>query len=176
MHGFRCSQLEKNVEVHYPHHHIRLQEIPGDHNGRWLPHLTGAESVVTTIRNPFDILVSYWLERGKRNDPPKTFAEWIYRFAHEGWDRWGPIMFDGRLSYHMPGCDTILRYERLTEDWQELLRRFDITGPDTLKPTGPICRDKKQPFQQYYDEEAVQAAYECFAEDFKATGYTFDGK
>jgi hypothetical protein len=78
--GLRDCKLKRNVEIHYPHHHIRLHEIPTDHDGRWLPHLTGTERVITTIRNPFDILVSYWLSRGMHDhkgphdNPPKTFA------------------------------------------------------------------------------------------------------
>jgi hypothetical protein len=85
-------------------------------------------------------------------------------------------MYEGRLFYHTLGCDMMLRYEHLTEDWQGLLRMFEIEGPDKLEITGPTTQGKKQPFQQYYDEEAVQTAYDCFPEDFKATGYTFDGK
>jgi len=141
----------------------------------------------TTVRNPFDSLVSIWVKkknqyREKLSDPNffghkipgfqddmdyvqnHSFSEWAIK-NHGG---------EGQSSLYRRyarRCDEILRFERLEEDFQALLAKLGVTAPPIpiVAPTS-----KKQDFRTYYTEEAAAAVARRYAWDFNAFGYEKD--
>lgn len=113
---------------------------------------------VTTLRNPLDLLVSWWLIVGER-DGFDTFEDFITHSQHPNMVR------DGRLFYFEADC--YMRFEELEHDFRAMLITLGIKPP----VLGHLTKTEgKRPYLSYHTEATIAAAKKRFAEDFEC-GY-----
>jgi hypothetical protein len=134
------------------------------------PHMTGTELVVTTVRNPCDLVVTWWLRQqvaAKRYiGPDVTFEQFVSR-VDEVIGVSGPYFCkDGKIFWH--DCDHALKYENLAKELNEMLVRLDL-------PTVTLVRENvtpnKKPWMEYYNEKTLAIVRERFKEEIAQYGY-----
>ena len=134
------------------------------------------------VRNPFDLLVSWW-ELMRRPDvmvqhPGRRlgrlpFGEYLRTVAarDESWPQKFPLhaqLFDQQWNV---AVDYLGRYETLDAD---LKRIAEITGA-TYTPLEPINSSNRRPWQEYYTEELYELVEETWFMDLSFFGYDRDG-
>ena len=124
------------------------------------------EPVLTVIRNPYDALVSWWLVRTfNRPQPQPNLADFAKSFR----DAKGNFIRDGKILYHTPTADIVVRYESLTPDLNLALGQCGVE-PVTL-PWLNQTGGKDKPWRDYYDQAAIKAANHRFGDEAVAHGY-----
>ena len=119
----------------------------------------GDETIVTTVRNPYDVIVTWWL-RATRGEG--SFVAFIREFDQK------PQINDGEIFTHIKHCDVVMRYEDLDQDFSGLM---DILGlPRTVIPVDNMTPGK-EPWQTYYDDEALEAVNLRFGVEIEGVGY-----
>lgn len=147
---------------------------------------------IVAVRNPFDSLVSLWVKKRhayamEAADPDffghkipgfmedmafiqqHTFSEWVvekYAVA---------LRPDARNSLHrkfVAGCDHILRFETLQEDFQALMKKLGLSAGDI--PELNKTASKGKDWRAYYSPEARDIIQRRFAHELARYGYTFD--
>lgn len=135
-------------------------------------YFTGREISVTTIRNPYDLIVTWWF-RQRRNLIEEWGREVTFREYVEIVDEntpGGPYIRKGRIFWHK--VDEILRYESLQEDLNRFLERFELPRVE-LVPAN-VTTDKG-PWQSHYDDGIRSIAERRFGQEAKEHGYEFSG-
>ena len=122
------------------------------------------EKTIVTVRNPYDVLVSWWLIIGER-EGYKTFADFLTRCN----DR-ELMTKDGRLFYY--DGDYTLHYEQLDRDVGMVLRTLGLKQV-TLKRRNPT--PNKMPYQNYYTPETKAIVERVYGEELARYGYGFEG-
>ena len=170
---------------------LRERLIPSDYQHRF--------TAVTTVRNPYDSLVSVYVKKReayqeKRADPTSwvhqlrgyvedleycrthTFEEWLHkRYPVSKLDR---LLGQGRRSLYgryTAGVEVVMRFERLQEDFEALMRGLGVKGDVTIPNVNPT-RNRKSSYQDYYSPEARRLVEYVFKPDFEKYGYTFDAR
>ena len=172
--GAVVSNINEAKDLDFKHsfpkgtHHSTLEEL----KRRTPEYFTGREISVTTVRNPFDLLVTWWLRQrraiAEKSGHEPTFGEYV-ETVDEG-TTGGPYIRDGRIFWL--GADEVLRYESLQEDLDRLLRRLGLPTVE-LVPTN--VTGEKGPWRSYYDEGIRAVAERRFGEEAKEFGYSFSG-
>jgi len=138
----------------------------------------------TSVRNPWDIMVSAWQWRrdGKGNSPPLTasFEEWSTAclsgdaerqdrvHGYDAKDLMYPYVFiDGR-----PAVDVLIRQESIDEGLGELGERLGATLPPLTIRENRSCRRKD--YRGYYTDKLADSVGRHFAEIISLCGYGFD--
>ena len=93
-----------------------------DQHGICLDTIKKSRAVVCVVRNPFDLLASFYWRMSSKPD----FAEWLeatldHEIGHEDPDRVGGGLFFG-LKY----ATHVIRFENLQEDYETVLRRLKL--------------------------------------------------
>jgi hypothetical protein len=165
----------------------------------------------TTVRNPFDRLVTDYLrlrsvlrealeklpsnpdEVLKRNPSLKSpslvrkiklanqypFSDWVERQLRVRGTRgrlrrpFSPYqeprsMFKGYIE----GADFVMRYERLQEDFNEVLRRIGVDEPIEI-PKINVTKARDHNYREYYTPEARAIVERVYAPDIERFGYSF---
>jgi len=136
--------------------------------------------VVTSIRNPYDRLVSAYqyiiqFKKDKRNKELK------YVFDYPSFKDFAmdiPKIFEKNQFFH-PQCrwiyreddhqwiDYLIRYESLSADWIGFIEKYNLP-----KINLPIQRKtKRKKWQSYYDKETKKVVYHLYQEDFRRLNY-----
>jgi hypothetical protein len=119
-------------------------------------------SSMSVVRNPYDLLVSWWLIIGERQGF-ETLSSFI-----KGCE--DPFMVrDGRLFYFLE-TDYILRFEQLEHDVNPVLRAHRIRPvrlPHHNKTLG------KRNYRDYYNEEARALAAQRYGAEIERFGYEY---
>lgn len=115
--------------------------------------ITGKERVFTVVRNPYDFLTSCYVRRGG-NQPFEAFVK--------GYNE-SPYVESGRIHYHVPECQTILRWENLQAELNGLMHELGL--PDVEVGRHNVTKDKK-PWESYYTPKAFEFVNERFSADF----------
>jgi hypothetical protein len=155
----------------------------------------------TTVRNPFDSLVTLYVTMGTRYkrllDDPTSFVrkkpgmskgvqmaseypfdEWVERKFHlnglKGGLRWGLGTYPKpRHMYqaYLDGSDFVMRFERLQDDFNQVLKQLGVTTPIEI----PRCNvtDGKDHYRAYYTSRARRVAERAFAPDLELFDYSF---
>jgi len=132
-------------------------------DGRSPREFTGGEHVFTTIRNPYDFLVSCFAHSGRG----RSFDQFV-RSYHED-----PYVRDGRLWYHETDCHEILRYEILQEELDATMARLSLPAiPLPRRPTlhgwglgaHDVTEDMRT-WESYYTPTAFQIVNERFGDE-----------
>jgi hypothetical protein len=153
----------------------------------------------TTIRNPFDVLVTRYFRlrtmRGKKlsnHDSfvhPRTiesvrlameqpFAVWVeLNFRMQGRRRLRHPLSRYRAprhyhEKHIRGADFLMRFERLQEDFNEVLRCIGVDKPIEI-PRINVTNDREGDYREYYTPRARAIVERVFAPDLARFGYSF---
>jgi hypothetical protein len=128
----------------------------------------------SVVRNPFDRLPSSYYEFLETANPMRTqtvyfqeFVKYFLTFINN--IIWIPqsklIPIHGVPGLHL---DLLLRFERLSQDWEYLIKRFDVKDLPHKHKT-----NDKRPYEQYYTAETLRLAQEYYKEDLETFGYQF---
>jgi len=143
----------------------------------------------TFVRNPFDMIVSWWVERicnaGRerlvggssycRDKTPEFFKQYI--MAVKNYEiMYLPEVLTNQLSFitKNQSCkgpllvDYVGRFENLKEDWIYITKRLDI--PSTLPH---IRKSQHKHYSFYYDDETLEMVTTIFEKDLNYFGYEF---
>lgn len=118
---------------------------------------------VTTIRNPFDIICSWWVGCGS----VKTISEWILEYTHSDFIR------NKKLLYHAPHCTFIIRFElNIVEQINRIMTAVDckhIPGLSYVNKT----KSKTKHYSHYYTSKDVSKISELFWDELEEFDYVF---
>ena len=157
------------------------------------------DSVITTVRNPYDRLVSYYFHVGsmvsaKRDVSPlmkKQYDEWNKGFKNyvfnckyhpwrknelntpaQGGDR-AHWIADPQVKYLPNKLDgiIILRFENLSADFEILQEIMNNHTPLPRRNTTESKGFDKQHWTHYYDDETREEVYRWWQKDFELLGY-----
>lgn len=155
-------------------------------------------TTVTTVRNPFDSLVSLYVKKRESyqerlQDPASwvhrvrgyvedmeycrthTFEEWLFkRYAVSPIDRLLGRRHRSLSGRYTDGVARVLRFERLQADFESVMRHLGIDGDLTI-PSINITRQRRNTFQDYYTPDARRLVEYVFGPELDRYGYTFDG-
>lgn len=144
----RIQQINKQrarLYDHRPHKRSPLQEVPEV--------FQGTELVFSVIRNPYDYMAS----RYARMEKTEPFAGFVRSYQGK------PYIEQGKIYYHLPDCQRILRYENLQRELNALMAELGL-------PEVPLERHNetqgKKAWRTYYSPEAFAAVNERFGEEF----------
>lgn len=144
-----------------------LEQVPGaqtlgeHHSTRAELGLEDLEGV-TTVRNPFDMIATWWLRTDAKWNY-ESFSDFLRDYDHPTYVR------DGRIFYHCEPGVHVLRFERLQEDLDEYLARHGL-GPLPLpRINRTVDRD---PWPDYYDPECLEIVWERFGKEALEHGYS----
>lgn len=164
--------------------------IPADYSGRY--------TTVTTVRNPFDSLVSLYVKKREAyqerlKDPNSwvhrvrgyvedmeycrthTFEQWLLkRYAVSGLEK---VLGRGRRSLsnrYTEGVATVMRFEQLQEDFESVMRSLGVEGDVTI-PSVNATRQRRTEYQEYYTPNARRLVEYVFRRELDRYGYTFEG-
>jgi hypothetical protein len=155
-------------------HHATLEQVRETVSDK----MTGNERVIAFVRNPYDLIVTWFLrEQGRSRmkylgrilGHPPTLAEFI-----EAWTREQPDVYfvDGRIFYHADEADQVLRYERgLDREINSVLRK--LRGVPSVEIRVENETPNKDHWSMYYDAKAYEAANTAFQHEFVKYGYQF---
>jgi hypothetical protein len=148
------------------------------------------------VRNPFDSLVSLYTKLAISYQPflqdqnswvykvkgyaedvkycrTHTFSEWIERrYARRVWDRLRGV---GKVTLNAPfvdGVDFVMRFERLQDDFNEVLRQAGIDQPLTI-PSVNVTGDRETDYRLYYTPAARRIVEYALERELKQFGYEF---
>ena len=155
-------------------HHATLKEVKrvcGDQ-------LTGAEVVFTTIRNPYDVLAT-WYVRNEYHFQMRRLEEQLERelTIRDFLELWlklntRPHLVNGRIFYHALECQKVIRYENLQGELNALMRKIPGTpGSVPLERENPT--PSKKHWSLYFDDPTYAWINEHFQADFVDFGYPF---
>lgn len=125
--------------------------------------------VACTVRNPFDLMVSWYCNWHFREDgsrkTPGAFETWIHEGHYAGhFLEKDPYFFGVELS------NRVLRYETLEQDLRQLMADCGLP----LEPLQVIGRtDRNRDYRVYYNWETRRIIQRRFAKDFALTGYRY---
>ena len=153
--------------------------VPTHHDGREVVERRWPEAKSWTffsvVRNPFDALVSWWFKRGK-NDGHEFAPQWIERLEREMGElrpSGHPVLVQpGRLWIYADDSDAVIRYERLTEDLNELLVAHDlpiVTLPHDVRSA------RTEPYQDHYDQVTRDWVTDRYGDELRTWGYGWEG-
>lgn len=147
------------------------------------------------VRNPFDSLVSMYVKKSSRYQPLLDDpSSWVYRIrgyvddirycrdhSFEDWviKRYWPSLPDrllGRrrrslLRKYTDGVDVRMRFERLQDDFDQVLRR--VGAPPLVIPSLNQTPQRELDYRRYYTPLAQRAVEYTFKDDLRQYGYTF---
>ena len=186
---------EGHIRVQRKHCSIRqlLEEglIPADYRQQF--------TTATTVRNPFDSLVSLYVKKRDKyqellSDPSSwiyqvrgyvedmefcrthTFEEWLKEhYAVGTFDR---LRGKGRRSLsgrYTQGVEIVMRFERLQADFEAMMRGGLGVTEDVTIPSVNITSQRKGTYRSYYSSEARRLVEYVFKQELDAYGYTFEG-
>ena len=154
-------------------------------------------TTVTTVRNPFDSLVSLYVKKreayhDRLTDPSSwvhqlrgyvedmefcrthTFEEWILkRYAVSRVDR---LLGRGKRSLYgryVEGVAVVMRFERLQQDFEAVMRSLGVDGDVTIPNVNPT-RQRQTSYQSYYTPAVRRLVEYVFKPDLDKYGYAFD--
>lgn len=133
--------------------------------------LTGTEVVFAAVRNPYDVIVSWYLRNRTHFQVPhgasllQFLRAWVELDAE-------PFMRDGRLFYVAADARHVMRYERgIESELNHVLRKIPMMPAVTL--TRENVTLGKIHWSTYYDRETYEFVNETFAHDISQYGYCF---
>jgi hypothetical protein len=133
--------------------------------------LTGSEVVFAAVRNPYDLIVSWYLRnRSHFQVPPDaSLVEFLQVWLELDPE---PFLRDHRMFFLAMSARHVMRYERGVErELNSLLRKLPRL-PEVAVPQENVTLGKAH-WSTYYDREAYAFVNEMFARDISQFGYCF---
>jgi hypothetical protein len=164
--------------------------IPDDYESRY--------TTVTTVRNPFDSLVSMYVKKRETyqrrlNEPDAwmykvrgyiedmefcrthSFEEWVVkRYAVRPIERLLGRGHRALYGRYTDGVQIVMRFERLQQDFEAMMRGVGVIGDVTI-PNVNATRQRERAYQSYYTPRARRIVEYVFQGELALYGYSFDG-
>lgn len=126
--------------------------------------------VMSTVRNPFDIMVSWYFHYSNRRKGAvmEPFSEWLpWILEHPN-----PFMEQG-MFYGLPWTNRVLRYENLQVDFDSTLTEVGFEA--TVIPLENVSHlRKKRAYQEMYDLHTKSLIEQHFEDELVNFGYSFE--
>lgn len=117
----------------------------------------GGEPVVTVIRDPRDVLATWWLKAGRHEH--STPADFIAHYTNSS-----HFVRDGLLFYHVRHAHHVIRYEEgIAEGFAALGLSIDLEAANVTQG--------KLGWREYLDGAAIDAMRERFGAELETLGY-----
>ena len=150
--------------------------------------------VAAGVRNPYDMMVTEFIRttqgqvpatserdgrlvarrRPNQPPPPTEFGPWLrWRFAPTTADRLR-LRRHHALVDHAAGVDEVIRFERIQDDFDAVMRRLGVTEPTELEHVNPTVARQDADFTGYYDAESRRIIEDVFGEWLRRFGYRLD--
>lgn len=125
---------------------------------------------VATIRNPFDRLVSFWMQRGYDVD----FGEYIDRLVSKKENWYGVKPQTNWLSSSIipGGAFILLRYERFEHYVMYFLGKFGYKMPRSI-PWMRRTKGREGDYREYYSNKQRKLVASFYRKDLNLLGYRF---
>lgn len=129
---------------------------------------------VTTVRNPFDSMVSMWVKLRHRpsnfvthkvHDRELGFAEYIAQF-------WGDQPEQSMHAHFVEGVDEVMRFETLQQDLARVLAH--VGAPLFEIPRINPTTQKNRHYSEYYEPATREVIERVFRPDLEQFGYAFE--
>lgn len=133
-------------------------------SGRPLPLDVTAYETASTIRNHFDLMVSFYLHFSEVS-PPSPFGIDFMK-SLEILD--GKHFQDGKAFRYRVASDVMFRFESLQEDVNRWLERYGL--PAVVLPLIGASKDRK-PYREYYDVHSRMYVEWVYGEEMKELNY-----
>ena len=151
----------------------------------------------TTVRNPFDILVSrwnragallqqaeqdpeHWLHRqpgeieGRKEMASRSFPDWVvktYGASRPGWRR--ARRTDHSMNgWFIAGADAFMRFENLEQDFKDMLKRLGVAKDVQLLKQN-VDQTRRRDYRTYYTPTARKVVETAFKQELNTLGYEF---
>lgn len=148
--------------------------------------------VFSSVRNPFDSLVSLWVKKRTSYQPllddpdsfvnqtpgfaedmefvvDHTFSEWIER-------QYADLVGDGRQRHlygpYLRDVDHVMRFENLQDGLDDVMRH--LGAPPIEIPLLNPTEGRRDDYRTYYTDRARSIVESVFAADLERFGYRFD--
>jgi Sulfotransferase family len=146
-------------------------------------------TVFTTVRNPFDSIVSLWTKKrykyvGAKRTNPKSIVNQIKGYDQDmdfiqnhTFSEWVIEVLGRRKNLtvntkHVVGTNHVLHFETLQGDFNTMLHDLDITEKFTIEAINKT-KNREPEYRQYYDDDARQLLEDKLASELKEFGYLF---
>ena len=139
---FTCPEGTQTTQ-----HHRMLHEIEcGEER-------TGNEYLFTTIRDPLDVLASWWTLNTQWHD--KLFLDFLNHFHHIY------LTIDDKLFFHLPATrGKYIRYEHLQEDFN--IAMIFLGYSPKLIPKLNISKNKIKDYKSLYGTKEIKVMWKRF--------------
>ncbi len=135
------------------------------------------------VRNPWDLQVSSFHHIRRERPQYMNGIDDFNEFMRYKFDPQRPYQFHIDTSLELQSdyfvdlrgnlmTDFIGRYERLAEDFNEVIRRLDL--PVKALPHKRKATDRDRDYRRYYSDDTAEAVARHFARDIELFGYSFD--
>ncbi|MDZ7813829.1 MAG: sulfotransferase family 2 domain-containing protein [Ideonella sp.] len=152
----------------------------------------------TGVRNPFDLLVSRYMKHRARHTSQSEDPDWarqnpdLAARAKQAFDlpfpEWVQAVhadvvaadrdFKGPLLY-LEGADYVIRFERLQEGFDEVLRKIGVEGQHVVAPynvtTERVEGSQKKDYRELYDDASKALVQKLYGPVLDRFGYSFEG-
>jgi hypothetical protein len=126
--------------------------------------------IVATIRNPFDLMVSWYFHYAHRR-PGKVmepFKEWLPNMIAKP----NQYLIQG-MFYGLQWTNRILRFEHLQEDFDLLCDEVGL--PRTIIESFNVSTERAgRPYQEMYDPDLRELIQVVFTTELDVGGYSFE--
>ena len=135
------------------------------------------ETVVCTVRNHFDALVTWWLSFNRKNNNSNSYS--FYQFLCNLVERDTTFMtlFDnGQIKWfyrHLRWSNYILRYETLQEDLDTLFEIYNL--PKSILPRINVSEGRK-PTGWYYTQDSRNKVRQLFHDEMQELQYSWSNR
>lgn len=126
-----------------------------------VPSLWDKYHTFSVVRDPFDWLVSLWLNHGRGEG--MLFREWLRSPRIE------PTMTPFQ-SINTDGCDFILRFETVEKDFNQMMSYLGFNGGEFNLPVIDPSEGRRETYE-YYDDLDEAWVRECWSQDFETLCY-----
>ncbi|MGJ3244348.1 MAG: sulfotransferase family 2 domain-containing protein [Opitutales bacterium] len=160
----------------------------------WLPgyghHLAKGKPAISIVRNPFDLLVSYYFHGAVE----KNHLGWANVINIHGFRSFREFILaycDPNFTWHLPAlkqrlfgqlfdssgvclASLIIRQEELAEGLRQFARLHEMADPETLPAVRPSLSREFEDYRFYYDSEMVELLTRKLHPDLEAFDYAFE--
>lgn len=134
--------------------------------------VAAADSVVATIRNPFDVLVSWYHYHSAGADSNRTIEEyldWVWGSPQDNPHRNSHL--EKSALRHAEHADLLVRHELgLANEFNRVLKQLGLSEVD-LPHVG--AAERRKPYRDYFDDNLRNRVLAYYAEDFERFHYGF---
>lgn len=127
-----------------------------------------ADLIYAAIRNPYDLLVSWFHYSREGQTKGRQFEEW---FEHDVTNKHNSYLAKGTCLQFAEHADRYIRYEKgLQEQLREAVESLGF-NPDQVNIPHLGQAKSRKPWEHYYPPHMRRKVRDIFHEDFKRYGY-----